>query len=1095
MLAVNVLWAVLWIAPQALALESCAGQSFGSRAVDPENSRSYILCLGFLGQIKSTCNDGYRFDAQSQGCLAEKQAIHKTEREKEKVEAKKEGNIKQKIQINNPLIFNIFGNFNFFGRHWGNSQESTTPEPPQSKLLLSKFSVESSPEEIVSNSVDSLLQKDLYTLGALSSVIQPADLSTEDSSYSSSESPSSTEPAPESSTPENGHDSETTAGQEEDVASSSKSPLSTEASTAAAEESSSTESAMERSTEDSEPSSENPLTTEASVEDISSSSEDPLSTSAAEDSSSTESPSESSTEESDSSSENPLTTEASVEDISSSSEDPLSTSAAEDSSSTESPSESSTEESDSSSENPLTTDASVEDISSSSEDPLSTSAAEDSSSTESPSESSTEESISSSENPLTTDASVEDISSTSEDPLSTNAVEDSSSTESPSESSTEESISSSENPLTTDASSDDSSSTEASLESSTEDNQDSTEYISSTEPEPESSTEASSESSTEESISSSEGPSTPEPPSGSSAEPNDSSTEISSESPLSTEPSQSTEIESSTESSSESSTEAISSTEISPSESSTEGDNTDPVESSTEESISSTESSDSSTRTTDNNWGSGNDNDGSHRSSTEPSPQNTTEENVSSSANPLTTEPTSESTTEENVSSSATPCTTVPFPENSTEIPGSPSSSEPSQETTEKDSGSGNAGSENGGPGTGTSTEPSLQSSTEENISSSSNPPTDTPCTTVPPPAYSTAKSRTSLELPWKLLKDSVNVQPEERTICSNLPNGVFLREPNSCNKYYICLNGKPIPGKCPNRLNFDIKRKVCNFAYFVDCSFNEVTDTTFSTEPPGYTTSTSILSVSTEGLLTTTQPQEVSLKSVSQNRLTKNSVNQLSVKTKNNSTGKREELTICRNLPNGVFLRDLKSCNKFYICLNRKAVSGQCPRNLNFDIRAKVCKFPSLVDCSVIEDPEDKGPPKEPKEGSVPDCSSERNGVHFHDPMSCSRFYVCANGLALLRQCPRGLYFDFKMKYCNYPTFVECSVEETSVNKPEPLVGESIPHCGKASEGKAFGDIIQHNKYYVCLNGMAVVHYCSPGEWFDRPNSKCVDHRLAKLI
>jgi len=119
---VKVLWAFLWILPQALATDSCAGQSFGSRAVDLEDPHSYYLCLGFLGHIKNTCKDGYFFDDQTQGCVINNQPTPKTLQAPKKNSDKNEVSITQNVNVDRPVIFNIFGNFNLFASLWGSSE-------------------------------------------------------------------------------------------------------------------------------------------------------------------------------------------------------------------------------------------------------------------------------------------------------------------------------------------------------------------------------------------------------------------------------------------------------------------------------------------------------------------------------------------------------------------------------------------------------------------------------------------------------------------------------------------------------------------------------------------------------------------------------------------------------------------------------------------------------------------------------------------------------------------------------------------------------------------------------------------------------------
>jgi len=205
-----------------------------------------------------------------------------------------------------------------------------------------------------------------------------------------------------------------------------------------------------------------------------------------------------------------------------------------------------------------------------------------------------------------------------------------------------------------------------------------------------------------------------------------------------------------------------------------------------------------------------------------------------------------------------------------------------------------------------------------------------------------------------------------------------------------------------------------------------------------------------------------------------------------------QEERTDCSNLPNGVFLRDAQSCNKYYVCLNGKPIPGQCPRNLNFDIKRKVCNFPSLVDCSVDEVPESVTRPWSPESG--PDCKSLKNGAYVRDSRSCSKFYICANGRAISRQCPRGLHFDLNSNFCNYPSLVQCSIDEGQADLPQTLLTDEVVDCSKVEEDTRFGDINHHNRYYVCLKGKAVLHYCSPGNWFDLRSGKCLDERMAKV-
>lgn len=177
-------------------------------------------------------------------------------------------------------------------------------------------------------------------------------------------------------------------------------------------------------------------------------------------------------------------------------------------------------------------------------------------------------------------------------------------------------------------------------------------------------------------------------------------------------------------------------------------------------------------------------------------------------------------------------------------------------------------------------------------------------------------------------------------------------------------------------------------------------------------------------------------------------------------------------------------------MCANRRAIPRNCPGVLHFDIRKKVCNFPSLVDCSndkkqtyVSKIPSVLPPRKDSNEKDdsafIPDCSSQANNVYLRDPRSCSKFYVCAYGKAIPRQCPKGLYIDTKIRYCNFPNRVDCTIE--------------TPDCSDKDYGTIIRDSKQCNKYYECQNGSPRAHFCTPGKWFDLKKGVCQQKNLVE--
>jgi len=76
----------------------------------------------------------------------------------------------------------------------------------------------------------------------------------------------------------------------------------------------------------------------------------------------------------------------------------------------------------------------------------------------------------------------------------------------------------------------------------------------------------------------------------------------------------------------------------------------------------------------------------------------------------------------------------------------------------------------------------------------------------------------------------------------------------------------------------------------------------------------------------------------------------------------------------------------------------------------------------------------------------------------------------------------------------VQCSIDEDQADLHQALHTDEVVDCSKVEEDTRFGDINHHNRYYVCLKGKAVLHYCSPGNWFDLRSGKCLDERMAKV-
>ncbi|XP_023305280.2 peritrophin-1-like [Lucilia cuprina] len=49
---------------------------------------------------------------------------------------------------------------------------------------------------------------------------------------------------------------------------------------------------------------------------------------------------------------------------------------------------------------------------------------------------------------------------------------------------------------------------------------------------------------------------------------------------------------------------------------------------------------------------------------------------------------------------------------------------------------------------------------------------------------------------------------------------------------------------------------------------------------------------------------------------------------------------------------------------------------------------------------------------------------VQFPSPTSCSEFYKCNRGEAVLIKCPEGLDYNARLQVCDYPYRANCQLE-----------------------------------------------------------------------
>ncbi|CAG0895736.1 unnamed protein product [Darwinula stevensoni] len=205
---------------------------------------------------------------------------------------------------------------------------------------------------------------------------------------------------------------------------------------------------------------------------------------------------------------------------------------------------------------------------------------------------------------------------------------------------------------------------------------------------------------------------------------------------------------------------------------------------------------------------------------------------------------------------------------------------------------------------------------------------------------------------------------------------------------------------------------------------------------------------------------------------------------------GRNSNLQISCPQPTGLFLHP-SDCTKFLNCWDNRMFVQQCPANLHFNARNRVCDWPNQARCMVVQAPPPHqpaqppprpqtqpplrlstrppqrlpapSPPRNthiaPQSPAMPPrgrgspnqqqaivqearkqhqlCPAEKGQFpHYAD---CSRFVNCWNGKPHIQKCAPGTLFNPEKGFCDHPHQVNCDQNTDGVGIIEPRMDSSI--------------------------------------------------------
>ncbi|XP_055628928.1 peritrophin-1-like [Toxorhynchites rutilus septentrionalis] len=115
---------------------------------------------------------------------------------------------------------------------------------------------------------------------------------------------------------------------------------------------------------------------------------------------------------------------------------------------------------------------------------------------------------------------------------------------------------------------------------------------------------------------------------------------------------------------------------------------------------------------------------------------------------------------------------------------------------------------------------------------------------------------------------------------------------------------------------------------------------------------------------------------------------------------------------------------------------------------------------------------------GADPRCPREENlavAVHLPHPTDCGKFLTCNWGDTVVQDCPGGLHWNDRYRYCDWPAQANCMSGEEEEGSALCVPGDLEPHS-------------ECSKFYICANGKRLELSCAPGLHFN-PDAKVCDY------
>ncbi|KAH8259575.1 hypothetical protein KR026_006779, partial [Drosophila bipectinata] len=226
----------------------------------------------------------------------------------------------------------------------------------------------------------------------------------------------------------------------------------------------------------------------------------------------------------------------------------------------------------------------------------------------------------------------------------------------------------------------------------------------------------------------------------------------------------------------------------------------------------------------------------------------------------------------------------------------------------------------------------------------------------------------------------------------------------------------------------------------------------------------------------------------------------------------------ICANHLVGEFVEHAEDCHMFYLCVdNGDAVLASCPPTMLFNSESRLCDAASNVRCRNATDSsgESNPPGTEANDlnsmvtdvdtycATVAQQQSSDRIVYVGSSSSCTKYYICYYGQAILQECSSQLHWNAMTGKCDVPERAQCTLgaqeEErpssgSSTFGPSGALSSDLIHC--PPYGQHLYPHMQRCEFFIyCVKGHASLQRCPFYYFFDISTKSCQWSRTALCV